>query len=99
MNVNAGDVNAVDGSAERTAADALIARVLGISARDVDEELEFQSIPQWDSLNHLNLITALETACDVEIDGETIVELGTVEAIRAFVRRHGLRQKPSTERT
>ena len=66
--------------------DQLIARVLEIPQQGVTDELSFQSIPQWDSLKHLELISALEEAYDVEIEAEQIVELSQVAAIRAFVR-------------
>ena len=66
-------------------ADQLIARVLRISVDQVTDELQFQSIPQWDSLNHMNLILALEEECDVEIDGDGIISLTSVVAIRKFL--------------
>jgi len=66
--------------------DQLIARVLEIPEQGITDELSFQSIPQWDSMKHLELISALEEAYDVEIEAEQIVELSQVAAIRAFVR-------------
>lgn len=66
--------------------DELIARVLEIPTRQVSDDLSFQSIPQWDSLRHLELISALEEAYGVVIEAEQIVELSQVAAIRAFVR-------------
>ena len=42
------------------APETLVARVLGIAENRVTDELAFQSIPQWDSMNHMNLILAIE---------------------------------------
>ena len=66
------------------APETLVARVLGIAENRVTDELAFQSIPQWDSMNHMNLILAIEESYDVEIDPDTIVELTSVAAIREF---------------
>lgn len=67
----------------------LVASVLGISAEQVTDDLGFNSIPEWDSLNHVNLMIALEERCGKEIDEERMVELIDVAAIRAFVGRPG----------
>lgn len=63
----------------------LIASVLGIPSEEVNDELSFESIPEWDSLNHVNLMLALEADYGTEIDEDTMVELSSVAAIRAFV--------------
>ena len=67
----------------------LIASVLSIPAEQITDELAFDSIPEWDSLNHVNLMLALESGYGVEIDEDTMVELANVAAIRLFVGRNG----------
>jgi citrate synthase len=67
--------------------DSLIARVLSIPEDRITDELGYQAIPQWDSLGHVELMLALEGACQVEIDAETLVTLQTVAEIRKFARR------------
>ena len=69
------------------AVEELLASVLGIPPEQVTDELEFNSIPEWDSLNHVNLMLALEKHCATSIDEELMVELIDVPAIRAFVER------------
>ena len=53
----------------------------------VEVELAYESIPEWDSLNHVNLMLALEQRTGRSIDEDTMVELTTVAAIREFVAR------------
>ena len=67
---------------EQPAADALIASVLGIPPERVTDGLAFQSIPEWDSLRHVDLILALEAECGVVVEPEQMVQLTTVESIR-----------------
>jgi citrate synthase len=67
------------------AVDRVIADVLGIPLSRVSDELSFSSIPEWDSLNHVNLMLALEQEYGTEIDEDRMVELTSVAAIRRFV--------------
>jgi citrate synthase len=62
----------------------LIARTLRISADQVTDTLEYQSIREWDSLGHVSLMVALEDALGIPVDDELIVELRSVPAIREF---------------
>lgn len=63
----------------------VIAEKLRVPADRVRDELAFGAIPEWDSLNHVDLMVALEAEYGVTIDEDRMVELTTVRAIRAFV--------------
>ena len=63
----------------------IVATTLGISRDVVTDDLSFSEIPEWDSLNHVNLMLALEQHLDTEIDEDLMVQLTSVRAIRAFV--------------
>jgi citrate synthase len=64
--------------------DRILANTLGISSEAVNDDLSFSEIPEWDSLNHVNLMLALERALHTEIDEDLMVSLTSVRAIRAF---------------
>jgi citrate synthase len=63
----------------------LIAAQLRIAEARIRDELAFGTIPEWDSLNHVELMVALEAEYGVAIDEDKMVELTTVRAIRTFV--------------
>ncbi|MFL5578641.1 MAG: acyl carrier protein [Gemmatimonadaceae bacterium] len=65
----------------------VVATALGVPVGAVTNELEFNSVPEWDSLNHVNLMLELESVYGVEIGEEQMVELSSVAAIRDFLRR------------
>lgn len=69
--------------------DQLIARVLDIDADQVTDDLEYQSIRQWDSLGHVALMVALEEELGLPIEDELMLGLRTVAAIREFARTGG----------
>jgi citrate synthase len=63
----------------------LIAEQLRVPEARVGDELAFGAIPEWDSLNHVNLMVALETEYGVTVDEDHMVELTSVRAIRTFI--------------
>jgi citrate synthase len=63
----------------------VIAEQLHVPADRIRDELAFGAIPEWDSLNHVNLMVALEAEYGVTVDEDRMVELTTVRAIRMFV--------------
>ena len=63
----------------------VIAGALRVSPAKVTDTLAFNAIPEWDSLAHMELMLALESAYGVSIDEDRMIELISVGAIRQFV--------------
>jgi len=63
----------------------LIASTLGVRTSEVRDELAYNSIPEWDSLNHVNLMLAIERQYETTISEDDMVQLITVAAIRGFI--------------
>jgi citrate synthase len=66
----------------------IIASALGVPPGRITPDLEFDSIPEWDSLNHVNLMLALENHVGTEIDADLMITLTNVRAIYEFAARH-----------
>ena len=77
--------------ATKTDISRLVATTLGIPIERVTDDLAFSEVAEWDSLNHVNLMLALEGALHIEIDEDQMVELTTVKAIREFAATRGSR--------
>lgn len=52
---------------------------LEIDASLVKEGLEYQGIPEWDSVGHMGLIAALEDAFDIMMDTDDIIDFSSYE--------------------
>jgi len=50
---------------------------LEISLDVVNEKLEYQGIPQWDSVGHMGLIASLEEAFDIMMDTDDIIDFSS----------------------
>lgn len=63
------------------AAAGIIAAVLGCRAEDVTAEAPVGSLPQWDSIGHLNIIMAFEERLGRQLTAE---ETGSLETVASF---------------
>ena len=68
---------------------AVFARVLGIDAAQVADELRYNTIPQWDSIAHMSVVAALEEAFGVMIDMDDVIDMSSVGKAREILRKHG----------
>ena len=63
---------------------AVVANILGINAEDVTDDLGPDNNGNWDSLNHMNIITAVEKEFDIAMsmsDIQGIVDFATLKAV------------------
>ena len=57
--------------------------VLGVEGNGIDDADSPQTIPQWDSVSHLQLMMAIESEFGIEFSPEEMATLTTVRLIRA----------------
>lgn len=66
------------------------ATALGISAADVNEDLAYAQIPQWDSVAHMALIAELEREFDVMFDTDDILALSSFTIAIELLKKNGI---------
>jgi acyl carrier protein len=67
----------------------LIAETLNVSIDIINDELAVGDIAEWDSLGHMQIITALETKMGIALDIEQTLEIEDVEDILDAVKNNG----------
>ena len=50
---------------------------LGVEEDVVNSKLEYQSVPEWDSVGHMGLISELEDTFDIEMEKDDIVDFNS----------------------
>ena len=50
---------------------------LGIDISSVTESLEYQSIPEWDSISHMVLISQIESDFGISIETDDVIDLSS----------------------
>lgn len=48
-----------------------------VESKLINEDLEYNSIPEWDSIGHMSLISALEEAFSISIDTDDIIDFSS----------------------
>lgn len=50
--------------------------------------LEYQAIPAWDSVGHMELIAALEDTFDIMMDTDDIIDLSSYEKGKEILKKY-----------
>ena len=64
---------------------AIMGDMLGIGIDEVNSETAFEQTPSWDSLAHINLVSALEAEFDVTFSIQEIEAMLTYDDVLATV--------------
>lgn len=67
---------------------SVVANALRVDPTVLNDDLEFNAIPEWDSVNHVALILSLEETYGLTISDDQIVTLTRYGAIRQFIEAH-----------
>jgi acyl carrier protein len=81
---NESDNRAFSDSAIREVA----AQILGVAASSLTDESSPETIDQWDSLNHLQLITAIEQRFDLTLPMAAVMEIQDMGSLSRIVQSH-----------
>jgi acyl carrier protein len=68
-----------------TSITALIAHALVVSEDQINRDLAYGDLPEWDSLGHMNIMMALEEKYGIQITTEMITNLVNIKAITTFL--------------
>jgi acyl carrier protein len=66
----------------------LFAEALNLPPGEVNEQLTYRSVPQWDSISHMALIAALESKYNVLLETEDVLELSSPGKAREILRKY-----------
>jgi acyl carrier protein len=67
----------------------LVSQVLGVEPGSLSEEASPANIPAWDSMNHLNLVMALEGEYGVSLSPEDALAMRDLAAVRRILAQRG----------
>ncbi|ALO35129.1 acyl carrier protein [Colwellia sp. MT41] len=61
---------------------------LGVDEKLVVDDLEYNSIAQWDSVAHMTLIAALEERFDIMLDTDDIIDMSSVAKAKEILKKY-----------
>ncbi len=63
---------------------------LGIPESRISDALTYNSIPEWDSVAHMVLVSSIEEKFGIMLDTNEILDLSSVAQARKIVGEHGV---------
>ncbi len=68
----------------------VLSRIFNVSLATITEDASPDTIENWDSLRHMNLVLALEEEFDVEFTDDQVVEILSYKLIKIVLQEHGI---------
>lgn len=68
---------------------AVFASVFGIDGSTLTDRDSVKTIPEWDSINHIQLVMAVEAEFGMQFDAGEIADMTTVAALKSRLSRAG----------
>jgi acyl carrier protein len=75
----------------------IVSRVFGVPLAEVTDDTSPDSIAGWDSLNHINLMLALEAEFGVSLSPDDTMEMLSVGLIRSVLTEYGVQDSDGRE--
>lgn len=66
----------------------VFSEALGIESEVVVDDLQYNTINQWDSTAHMVLVSELEAAFDVMLDTDDIIDMSSVGKAKAILGKY-----------
>jgi acyl carrier protein len=68
----------------------ILAKVLLIDKTKISDEMSRKTVKEWDSMAHLMLVSEIESAFEVIMDDDDIMEIQTVADIKKTLQKMGI---------
>jgi len=63
---------------------------LGIKKEIITDDLQYNSIPEWDSVAHMALIAELEDVFDIMLDTDDIIDMSSPAKAKEILTKHDI---------
>ena len=69
---------------------SVFASALGIDPALVTDDLQYNSIPQWDSTAHMALVAQLEGEFNIMLDIDDIIDMSSVAKSKTILQKYDI---------
>jgi acyl carrier protein len=67
-----------------------MAAALGVGEAELSDDSSPDTIASWDSLNHLNVVLAIESEFGIELTPDDVMNMIDIARIRALLHEYGV---------
>ena len=68
----------------------ILVKVLLIDESQINDDMSRKTVKEWDSMAHLMLVSEIESAFEVTMDDDDIMEIQTVADIKKTLQKLGI---------
>ena len=66
----------------------VFSEALGVDEKVITDELQYNSIPEWDSVAHMSLVAELEEAFGIMLDTDDIIDMSSPAKAREILAKY-----------
>ena len=70
--------------------DQVFRDVLGLEQSELNYSLLYQSVPSWDSVGHMEMVSRLEESFDIELEMDDIIDFSSYEVGKNILSKYGI---------
>jgi acyl carrier protein len=66
----------------------IFAEALNIKIETVKDELEYNSIPEWDSVAHMSLVAAIDNGFEIMLDTDDVIDMSSFGKAKEILKKY-----------
>ena len=67
---------------------AIFSKSLAIATEEVIDSLEYNTIPQWDSLGHMTIVAKIQDTFDIMLDTDDIMDMKSFGKAKEILNKY-----------
>jgi acyl carrier protein len=68
----------------------IFSEALGIDKETVIDSLEYNSIPEWDSIGHMSLVAAIDGAFDTMLETDDVIDMSSFGKAKEILKKYNV---------
>ena len=65
-------------------------KILDVDRDVINDDLQYNTIGQWDSLAHMRLVAQLENEFNIMLDTDDIIDMSSVLKVKQILNKYGV---------
>jgi acyl carrier protein len=66
----------------------IFAEVLNLEKEKIGDGLEYNSIPEWDSISHMALVAAIDDEFDIMLDTNDVIDMSSFKMAKEILAKY-----------
>lgn len=66
------------------------AEALNVDISAVNDDLKYQSIPQWDSISHMVLISTIDETFNISIETDDVIGMNSLGKAKEILKKYNI---------